>query len=233
MDPQPGLLGAGAPGPSPAPARATADSHLVAGLLVLRGLQVWAGIAHEDVPLAGDRPDGLRGGAAKDPPALAAGQVEQGQLAWADGWSPLGSGWAAGQGWSVLSLLPLDPWPAGPPPTHPVVHVLLGVGSQAHRPPLPGPLRGVQGEGVLGLAEHGNQHCHLSEEHMQVLRTEGGRRGCHQDGQGRPRSPQSHSSQGPGLPVCTVGAGGACGGLVPEQTPGSISEDGKGAGEPD
>lgn len=64
-------------------------------------------------------------------------------------------------------------------PTHPVIHVLLGGGSQAHRPPLPGPFGGVQGKGVLGLIEHGDQRCHLVEEHMQVLCTEGGRRDCH------------------------------------------------------
>lgn len=121
VDPQPGLLRAAAarprphtgPAPGPAPERATADSHLVTRLLVLRGFQVWAGVTHEDVPLAGDGPDGLRGGAAEDLAALAAGQVEQGQLAWADGWSPLGRGRAAGRGRGILSLLPLDPWPAG------------------------------------------------------------------------------------------------------------------------
>lgn len=61
------------------------DSHLVAGQRVLRGLQVWAGLSHEDVALAGNGPDGLQGGTAEDPSALTAGQVEQGQLAWADG----------------------------------------------------------------------------------------------------------------------------------------------------
>lgn len=65
--------------------QARVDSHLVAGQRVLRGLQVRAGLTHEDVALAGDGPDGLQGGAAEDPPALTAGQVEQGQLAWADG----------------------------------------------------------------------------------------------------------------------------------------------------
>lgn len=63
-----------------------------------------------------------------------------------------------------LSLLPLGPWETRP--THPVIHVLLGGGSQTHRPPLPGPFGGVQGEGVLGLIEHGDQRGHLVEEHM-------------------------------------------------------------------
>lgn len=57
------------------------DSHLVAGQPALRGLEVQARLTHEDVSLAGDGPDGLRGGAAVQSPALAAGQVEQGELA--------------------------------------------------------------------------------------------------------------------------------------------------------
>lgn len=96
----------------PCPAWSMADSHLVAGQRMLRGLQVRAGFTHEDVPLAGDGPDGLWGGPAKDPPALTAGQVKQGQLARADSQSPLG-GRAAGQGGAALRLLPLDPWPVG------------------------------------------------------------------------------------------------------------------------
>lgn len=66
------------------------------------------------------------------------------------------------------------PPPRGPPPTHPVAHVLLGGGGQAHGPPLPRPLGGVQGEGVLGLVEHGDQRRHLVEEHVDVLHAEGG-----------------------------------------------------------
>lgn len=62
--------------------QASADSHLVAGQQVLTCFQVWAGLAHEDVTLASDRPDGLRGRASMDLPALAAGQAEQGELAW-------------------------------------------------------------------------------------------------------------------------------------------------------
>lgn len=58
-----------------------AHSHLVAGQQMLTGFQVWAGFAHEDVALASDRPDGLRGRASVNLPALAAGQAEQGELA--------------------------------------------------------------------------------------------------------------------------------------------------------
>lgn len=58
---------------------------------MLTGLQVWAGFAHKDVALAGDRPDGLRGWASVDLPALTAGQAEQGELAWVHSWSLLGT----------------------------------------------------------------------------------------------------------------------------------------------
>lgn len=34
---------------------------------------------------------------------------------------------------------------------------------------MPGPLRGVQGKGVLGLIEHGDQHGHFVEKHVEVL----------------------------------------------------------------
>lgn len=85
----PALVQAGRPGPRPIPS--TANSHLVAGQRALGGLEVRAGLAHKDVPLAGDRPDGLRRGAAVDPPALAAGQVEEGEL-------PRGGGSAPGSG---------------------------------------------------------------------------------------------------------------------------------------
>lgn len=61
---------------------ASADSHLVAGQQVLTCFQVWAGLAHEDVTLASDRPDSLRGRASMDLPALAARQAKQGELAW-------------------------------------------------------------------------------------------------------------------------------------------------------
>lgn len=114
-----------------------------------------------------------------DPPALAAGQVEQGKLAWGDSWSLLGRGALAGQGQASLTPLPAKPGLSFTS-THPVIHVLLGGGGQTHRPPLPGPLGGVQGEGVLGLIQHGHQHGHLIEEHVDVLFTEGGGRGCHQ-----------------------------------------------------
>lgn len=110
-----------------------------------------------------------------DPPALAAGQVEQGKLAWGNDWSALGRGWAAGRGRVAPEALPLEPSPSFMC-THPVIHVLLGGSSQMHRPPLPGPLRRVQGEGVLGLIEHRDQHRHLVEEHVNVLLTESGGR---------------------------------------------------------
>lgn len=110
-----------------------------------------------------------------DPPALAAGQVEQGKLAWGNDRSALGRGWAAGRGRAAPGALPLEPGPSFMS-THPVIHVLLRGSSQMHRPPLPGPLGRVQGEGVLGLIEHGDQHRHLVEEHVDVLLTEGGGR---------------------------------------------------------
>lgn len=64
------------------------------------------------------------------------------------------------------------PGPRGPSPTHPVIHVLLGGGSQTHRPPLPCPLGGVQGKGVLGLVQHWDQRHHLVQEYVGVLFTE-------------------------------------------------------------
>lgn len=88
------VLGEGRPGPSPI--GSTADSHLVAGQRVRGVLQVWAGLTHKDVSLAGDGPDGLWGRAAVHLPALAAGQAEQGELAWGDGRSWLGRGRVAG-----------------------------------------------------------------------------------------------------------------------------------------
>lgn len=108
-----------------------------------------------------------------DLPALTAGQVEQGKLVRGEGRSALERRPAAGRVQAAPGPLPLEP---GPLVTcaHPVIHVLLGGGSQAHRPPLPGPLRRVEGEGVLSLIEHGDQHCHLVEEHMEVLFTEDG-----------------------------------------------------------
>lgn len=68
---------------------------------------------------------------------------------------------------------------------HPVIHVLLGGSGQMHRPPLPRPLGRVEGEGVLGLIEHRDQHRHLVEEHVDVLLMEGGGQGCHR-GRGGP-----------------------------------------------
>lgn len=131
-----------------------------------------------------------------DPLALTARQVEQGQLAWGDGWSALGKGAAAGRGRAAPSLLPLEPRLWGPAPTYPVIHILLSGGSQTHGPPLPGPVGGVQGEGMLGLIEHRDQGCHLVEEYVQVLRTEGNSGAVTGDGQTAwvtPR-PQSWSS---------------------------------------
>lgn len=111
-----------------------------------------------------------------------------------------GQHWAGGRQRAEAGL-PLAPRPGGAPPTHPVVHVLLRGGSQTHRPALPGPLGGVQGEGVLGLAEHGHQRRHLVQEHVQVLHTEGGRQAVSGDGQGRPGPPRFHGAgpRGPGL----------------------------------
>lgn len=75
-----------APSPQPPARSGVANPHLVTGQPALRALEVWTGVAHKDVPLAGDGPDGLWGGAAVHPPALAAGQVEQGELArWGGG----------------------------------------------------------------------------------------------------------------------------------------------------
>lgn len=88
--------------------------------------------------------------------------------------------WRGGRRVSETGLAPrwwpLPP-PKGPPPAHPVAHVLLGGSGQAHGPPLPRSLGGVQGEGVLGLTEHGDQRCHLVEEHVDVLHAERGSAG--------------------------------------------------------
>lgn len=80
-------------------------SHLVTGQQVLGGLQVRAGLAHEDVPLAGGGPNGLRRGAAEDLPALTARQVEQGQLAWG----------GAGHHWAGAGSRPRLAAPSPPP----------------------------------------------------------------------------------------------------------------------
>lgn len=95
----PGGFGQGWPGSGPA--CSMVHSHLVTGQQVLGGLQVRAGLTHEDVPLAGGGPNGLRRGAAVDLPALTAGEVEQGQLAQGGGWSALGRRQAAGRGWAA------------------------------------------------------------------------------------------------------------------------------------
>lgn len=125
---------------------------------MLTGFQIWARLTHKDVALASDRPDGLRGRASMDLPALAAGQAEQGELAWVHSWSLLGR-LRPGGGLILLS-------PRGPPVTHPVIHVLLRGGSQAYGPPLSRPLGGVEGKGVLGLVKHGDQHSHLVQEQV-------------------------------------------------------------------
>lgn len=100
--------GAGpAPSPQPSAQSGAADSHLVAGQPALGGLEVQARLAHEDVSLAGDGPDGLRGGAAVQSPALTAGQVEQGELA---------RGEAGQQGWAGSKTA--APAPTQGTPTH-------------------------------------------------------------------------------------------------------------------
>lgn len=88
--------------------------------------------------------------------------------------------WQGGRRVSETGLAPRwrpPPPPKGPPPAHPVAHVLLGGSGQAHGPPLPRSLGGVQGEGVLGLTEHGDQRRHLVEEHVDVLHAERGSAG--------------------------------------------------------
>lgn len=124
---------------------------------MLTGFQVWAGLTHKDVTLAGDRPDGLRGRASVDFPALTTGQAEQGELAWVHSWSRPGR---LRPGWSILTQ------PFRTPITHPVIHVLLCGGSQAHGPPLARPLGSVEGKGVLGFIKHRDQHGHLIQEHV-------------------------------------------------------------------
>ena len=55
-------------------------SHLLAGGGVGQCLQGGAGLADEDVPPAGDRPDGLFGGGTLDPPGVTARHAQQSQL---------------------------------------------------------------------------------------------------------------------------------------------------------
>lgn len=59
---------------------ALGHSHLVTWQWVFCSLQLRAWLAHKNVPLAGDRPDGLWGWASKYPSALAARLAEQGKL---------------------------------------------------------------------------------------------------------------------------------------------------------
>lgn len=53
---------------------------------------------------------------------------------------------------------------------YPVVHVLLACRRQHQRPPLPGPLRRVHGEGVQAVPEDGDQRRHLVYEHLKILK---------------------------------------------------------------
>lgn len=114
----------------PGPVCSTVHSHLVTGQQVLGGLQVRAGLAHEDVPLAGGGPNGLRRGTAVDLPALAARQVEQGQLARGGGRSPPGRRRAAGRGWAAPRPLPLAPRPGG---RHPLTQSFMSCSVAAAR----------------------------------------------------------------------------------------------------
>lgn len=49
------------------------------------------------------------------------------------------------------------------------MHFQLCGGCQSNRPPLFGPLGGVDGEGVFGVVQHRNQDGHFVDEGMQVL----------------------------------------------------------------
>lgn len=114
-----------------------------------------------------------------------------------------GGGMAGQRGWVPTPEAPSRP-PAGPPPAHPVAHVLLGGSGQAHRPPLPCPLGGVHGEGVLGLTEHGDQRRHLVEEHVDVLLAEDRQQGRHRGTRG------AGAASGPWVePPCGVATGTA------------------------
>ena len=55
------------------------------------------------------------------------------------------------------------------------MHRQRGGGCQSDGPALLGPLRGVDGKGVLGIVQHWHQDRHLVDKRVEVLGAGGGR----------------------------------------------------------